>query len=178
VGRGRASPAPPGRPSARRIGARGGGLPDRLRARAAQILSGLGFSSRASSPSREGTSENFGSELILVHVEELAAVDPLVAVAEEHRRTVRLLERAKRALEDQGARTVVRAGFAATETLEAIRETSPDLVLMTTHGRTGAARAAFGSVTEAVLRRAPCPVLVIRSVPALAAKRHEVRTNA
>lgn len=37
-----------------------------------------------------------------------------------------------------------------------------DLVVMCSHGRTGLARAAFGSVTEAVVRESPVPVLVAR----------------
>jgi len=37
-----------------------------------------------------------------------------------------------------------------------------DLILMTTHGYSGFTRWMLGSVTERVLRHAPCPVLVIR----------------
>jgi len=37
-----------------------------------------------------------------------------------------------------------------------------DLILMTTHGYSGFTRWMLGSVTERVLREAPCPVLVIR----------------
>jgi nucleotide-binding universal stress UspA family protein len=37
-----------------------------------------------------------------------------------------------------------------------------DLIVMTTHGRTGFTRWMFGSVTERVLRAAPCPVLALR----------------
>lgn len=40
------------------------------------------------------------------------------------------------------------------------RENS-DLIIMGTHGRTGAARALLGSVSERVVRSAPCPVLVV-----------------
>jgi nucleotide-binding universal stress UspA family protein len=36
-----------------------------------------------------------------------------------------------------------------------------DLAIMSTHGRTGWRRAVLGSVTESVLRHAPCPVLTI-----------------
>ena len=37
-----------------------------------------------------------------------------------------------------------------------------DLIVMATHGRTGLARALFGSVAESVLHRASCPVLLVR----------------
>jgi nucleotide-binding universal stress UspA family protein len=38
-----------------------------------------------------------------------------------------------------------------------------DLVVMGSHGRTGAARIILGSVAEAVLRHASCPVMVVPS---------------
>lgn len=38
-----------------------------------------------------------------------------------------------------------------------------DLVVMGTHGRRGVNRMLFGSVTEEVVRRAPCPVLTVRT---------------
>ena len=37
-----------------------------------------------------------------------------------------------------------------------------DLIVMGTHGRTGLMRVLMGSVAEAVVRHAPCPVLTIR----------------
>jgi nucleotide-binding universal stress UspA family protein len=37
-----------------------------------------------------------------------------------------------------------------------------DLVAMTTHGRSGVARLLVGSVAEAIVRGAPCDVLVAR----------------
>jgi nucleotide-binding universal stress UspA family protein len=37
-----------------------------------------------------------------------------------------------------------------------------DLIVMGTHGRTGLKRALLGSVTEKVVRHAPCPVLAVR----------------
>ena len=36
-----------------------------------------------------------------------------------------------------------------------------DLIIMGTHGRTGAARALLGSVSERVVRSSPCPVLIV-----------------
>ncbi len=37
-----------------------------------------------------------------------------------------------------------------------------DLIVMSTHGRRGVSRALLGSVTESVVRTAPCPVLTVR----------------
>jgi nucleotide-binding universal stress UspA family protein len=37
-----------------------------------------------------------------------------------------------------------------------------DLIAMTTHGRSGLGRLVFGSTAEAVVRHAPCPVLLVR----------------
>lgn len=53
-------------------------------------------------------------------------------------------------------------GVVASEILQAAQDT--DLLAMTTHGRTGLTRWWFGSVAEQVLRHAPCPVLVVRTV--------------
>jgi nucleotide-binding universal stress UspA family protein len=38
-----------------------------------------------------------------------------------------------------------------------------DLIVMTTHGRTGLSHLVMGSVAERVVRTAPCPALTIRS---------------
>jgi nucleotide-binding universal stress UspA family protein len=43
-------------------------------------------------------------------------------------------------------------------------ETGADLIVMSTHGRTGLTRLVMGSVAEEVLRHAPCPVLTVRAV--------------
>jgi nucleotide-binding universal stress UspA family protein len=39
-----------------------------------------------------------------------------------------------------------------------------DLIVLATHGRSGLAHLLLGSVTERVIRHAPCPVLVVPSV--------------
>ena len=63
--------------------------------------------------------------------------------------------------------TIRRAeGHAHAEILSASMEMNPDLLVIGTHGRSGFQRLILGSVTEKVLRRAPCPVL---SVPPRAA---------
>lgn len=47
------------------------------------------------------------------------------------------------------------------------REVDADLIAVGTHGKRGVERMVLGSVAEAVLRQAPCPVLVLR------AKKHQ-----
>lgn len=41
-----------------------------------------------------------------------------------------------------------------------------DLLVTSSHGRSGAARLVLGSVTESLVRRAPCPVLTVSEPPA------------
>lgn len=52
-------------------------------------------------------------------------------------------------------------GSAATEIVRHASELPADLLVMGTHGRGGFDRFALGSVTEKVLRKAPCPVLTL-----------------
>ncbi len=53
-------------------------------------------------------------------------------------------------------------GSAAAVILDTIPKESIDLVVMGTHGRSGFDRFVVGSVTEKVMRKANCPVLIIR----------------
>jgi nucleotide-binding universal stress UspA family protein len=59
------------------------------------------------------------------------------------------------------------------EILDAAREANADLIIMTTHGRTGFGRLLFGSVAEAVLRQADIPVFLMRQTDAQMAARAE-----
>lgn len=45
-----------------------------------------------------------------------------------------------------------------------------EMIVLGTHGRTGVTRLLMGSVAEAVVRRAPCPVLVYRETAAKLAR--------
>lgn len=49
-----------------------------------------------------------------------------------------------------------------TAIVERAKALGVDLILMTTHGRSGIGRVVFGSTADAVLRHAPCPVLLVR----------------
>ncbi len=56
----------------------------------------------------------------------------------------------------------VLAGPAAKEVLRVARGLGADLIVVGTHGRGGVKRWVLGSVAEEVLRKAGCPVLVMR----------------
>jgi nucleotide-binding universal stress UspA family protein len=60
---------------------------------------------------------------------------------------------------------VLEDGDPAEGIVEKAREVPCDLIVMGTHGRTGVGRLLMGSVAEAVLRRAPCPVLTVKGLP-------------
>jgi nucleotide-binding universal stress UspA family protein len=58
--------------------------------------------------------------------------------------------------------TEVTEGSVAGEIVRFVKELPADLVVMGTHGRSGFERLMLGSVTEKLLRKAPCPVLTSR----------------
>ncbi|MCC6740805.1 MAG: universal stress protein [Planctomycetia bacterium] len=70
------------------------------------------------------------------------------------------LEAAAARVEAVGAKTLLREGLPADVIVREAR--SRDLVVMTTHGRSGLSRFVLGSVTERVIRLSPVPVLVVR----------------
>ncbi|RPJ82921.1 MAG: universal stress protein, partial [Acidobacteria bacterium] len=56
---------------------------------------------------------------------------------------------------------VTREGDPVSEILAEARKSKADLIAISTHGRSGFDRFTIGSVTEKVLRKAECPVLVV-----------------
>jgi nucleotide-binding universal stress UspA family protein len=67
-------------------------------------------------------------------------------------------------------------GDTAAEILQAAEALGCGLIAMGTHGRTGLGRLLMGSVAEAVLRQARCPVLAVKvSIPIFAAVRRRSR---
>jgi nucleotide-binding universal stress UspA family protein len=83
--------------------------------------------------------------------------DAIEAAAREH------LERwAHRNLGDQRGITLqVRSGHASDTICKVAAEWNANLIVTATHGRKGLGHFALGSVTEQVLRDAPCPVLTV-----------------
>ncbi len=57
--------------------------------------------------------------------------------------------------------TVVLHGSAPEQIVQYAREHGCDMIVMGTHGRTGLKRLVARSVTDGVVRHAPCPVLVV-----------------
>jgi nucleotide-binding universal stress UspA family protein len=60
-------------------------------------------------------------------------------------------------------KTMVTSGNAADEILKAADEIHADLIAMSTHGRSGWRRLAFGSITDKVLHSSKIPVLMVRA---------------
>jgi nucleotide-binding universal stress UspA family protein len=91
--------------------------------------------------------------------------EPLLEAEEAEREEAQsYLQRTARRLAAQGLSVTVESpeADAATVMVGRAREIGADLIAMTTHGRGGLGRLVFGSVADAVLRSAPCPVLLVR----------------
>jgi nucleotide-binding universal stress UspA family protein len=56
-------------------------------------------------------------------------------------------------------------GRAYAEIVQQAKDLAVDLIVLSTHGRTGFTHLVFGSTAERVVRLAACPVLTIRSQP-------------
>ncbi|MFA6437762.1 MAG: universal stress protein [Bacteriovoracaceae bacterium] len=59
--------------------------------------------------------------------------------------------------------TVITEGNAAQSIVQYAKEHSIDMIVMSTHGRTGIQHVLLGSVTERVVRTSHCPVLTVKS---------------
>jgi nucleotide-binding universal stress UspA family protein len=63
------------------------------------------------------------------------------------------------------ARTLLCVGAPHRAIVETAKKLKADLIVMSTHGRTGLSHAVMGSVAERVVRTAACPVLTVRGRP-------------
>ena len=81
------------------------------------------------------------------------------------KRAEEYLNGAAERLKEKGAtvNTRVAVGAADEEIARAAEEIDADLIAMSTHGRSGISRWAFGSVTDKVLKAGKKPVLMIRA---------------
>jgi nucleotide-binding universal stress UspA family protein len=111
---------------------------------------------------------DYGARLLLLHVEpplpsfaELGAVSP-PPVPMDRPALERQLTQLKPVDSKLAVTRVLLEGNEALEINRFAQENDVDLIVMGTHGRTGLGRFLTGSVAEAVLRKAPCPVLTVR----------------
>ncbi len=117
--------------------------------------------------------KQFNAEIILVYV-----IEPLMYPADLSmgqmiipQSTVDLGEKSKAELEVLAKNeigdllnfdTIVKTGKPFIEIIETAAETDSDLIIISTHGHTGVEHLLFGSTSEKVVRKAPCPVLTLR----------------
>ncbi|WP_255149201.1 universal stress protein [Halorarius halobius] len=85
-------------------------------------------------------------------------------LAESHEHADRLFERARAIAADHDVDidTATAVGEDARSIVEYAEEHDVDLIIMGSHGRSLPARILLGGVSESVVRRAPCPVMVVR----------------
>jgi len=129
--------------------------------------------SRSAFPLARALAERFGSRILVVYVLE----DILPPFVGEYAQTSiqTILDDQRKTIEEElrtfarvnvgsgiEAETVVAAGIPHAEVCRIARERKAGLIVMATHGRGFLGHALFGSTTERVLRRAPCPVLTVR----------------
>ena len=109
---------------------------------------------------------DYAGSLVLLHVVPPPIVTPesgyVMSTLDESDEALKKLRQMKCAGPAVPVECVGRMGDAATEILDVARKSNCDLIVIGTHGRTGLRRLLMGSVAEAVLRNAPCPVLTVR----------------
>ncbi len=64
--------------------------------------------------------------------------------------------------DDMDVEAVVLQGVPFAEIISTAREKEADMIVIGSHGRTGISHMMLGSVSEKVVRKAPCPVLTVR----------------
>jgi nucleotide-binding universal stress UspA family protein len=111
-----------------------------------------------------------GSQLALISVADRTLADAaapemprdeLLADAREHAHQV-IAELAPKLAPGTTTLTFTPEGEPAEQIVKAAESWKADLVVIGSHGRGALGRMLLGSVAEAVMRRAPCPVLVVR----------------
>jgi nucleotide-binding universal stress UspA family protein len=101
------------------------------------------------------------AEVILLMVEESKGLaDDTVKV--KTATTMDYLSQVAADLKQEGiaAETIVLWGHPAAEIVDYIKDNQVDMVMMSTHGRSGASRWLLGSVTDRVMRHSGAPVFV------------------
>jgi nucleotide-binding universal stress UspA family protein len=108
-----------------------------------------------------------GAEIAFVHaiepgLEQAPGIAPADLIAEAEREGSRLIARLRQlAPQSRPALEFIHVGRPAHEIVRTAKDWPADLIVIGSHARHGIKRALLGSVAEAVMRHAPCPVLVI-----------------
>ena len=115
-----------------------------------------------------------GARIIVLHVTDLGPVMMTTACGDYN--SPSYTEAARRRCSDQMEAFLRRvdfdgvpvdtsavAGYCPAAIYEAAAKEGADLIIISTHGRTGLRRALIGSVAEGTVRHAACPVLVVPS---------------
>ena len=116
--------------------------------------------------------EVFGAEITLIHVV-LSGDRPSDVHADPGERRTRevSVEESKKMISHllidsdlviRSIKILVRNGSPAEEIVKAAKEMDADIIVMSTHGRTGIRHTVIGSVAEKVVRYALCPVLTVK----------------
>jgi universal stress protein A len=114
--------------------------------------------------------KQFDAEIVLIYVVQPYAPVPEMATVDWELMTMQMRENGEADLAklrqsiaaDVKVKTVLRVGGPALEIVRTADELDADLILLSTHGRTGLSRVFLGSVAEHVTRYAHCPVLTVR----------------
>jgi nucleotide-binding universal stress UspA family protein len=111
---------------------------------------------------------DFGAELIFCHVAPpvLTAIEGGIEVEIPTGEAEQMTSRLEQLRPDSPrirAEHVLLRGTPADEIVRLAGERQADLIVMGTHGRSGLGRLLMGSVAEAVLRRAACAVVTVKS---------------
>lgn len=116
-----------------------------------------------------GLARESGAALLLLRAAEahtLPGADPTDAQVAVVREAEEYLTAVAARLGEEGIKgveTSVWYGSPATAIIEAARLQKGDLIVMTTHGRSGLGRLILGSVAESVLRGTTTPILLLRA---------------
>jgi nucleotide-binding universal stress UspA family protein len=110
---------------------------------------------------------DYNARLIIMHVKMVPAVayGEFAALPPDAEESVESLKERLTQLKPRGCAVeyVLTEGVPAEEIVNVAGDKHCDLILMGTHGRTGLGRLLMGSVAELVVRKAPCPVLTVKT---------------
>jgi len=117
--------------------------------------------------------QRFDSELLLLYVVEPAVYPADLGFGQVSLPNIEkeLTQRAKTGLDQlveshvagrAKSRIMVRSGKPFLEIITTATQENIDLIVIATHGHTGVEHFLFGSTTEKVVKRAHCPVLIVR----------------